>query len=144
MLIGSKIPSNWIFRHFNNIISNNYSNNNNNNNNNEWITQSLSCWPKIPRGSRNNAIVCVVNFHRDFVVGTHRDLFKGQTNRGLTYWPNNSEDTPLVKREEGSEIIRSSKGCGRKLEVRNVYEIGSCAKCYKTFFLRNLGIFVIS
>ncbi len=31
---------------------------------------------------------------------THSNFFKGQTDRGLFYWPNHSGETPLSKLEE--------------------------------------------
>ncbi len=40
------------------------------------------------------------HYSQDFVANPHSDFFKGQTERGLFYWPNHSEKTQQAKQEK--------------------------------------------
>ncbi len=62
------------------------------------IGRGLSCWSIIPHRSPTISEI-KVNFHQDFVASMHRDLFQGQMDRGLFYWPNLSGETQLSNKE---------------------------------------------
>jgi hypothetical protein len=50
-----------------------------------------------------NAHTIVANFNQDFGANRHSNLFQGQTNRILIYWPNHTGETRLSKQEEAEE-----------------------------------------
>jgi hypothetical protein len=43
----------------------------------------------------------VINFLQDFVASTHSSFLLGQTDRGLTHWPDHLGETWLFKQGEG-------------------------------------------
>jgi hypothetical protein len=56
----------------------------------------------------NNQQNIVINYHQDFVASMHTDFFKGQTDRGLFFWPNHSLETRLSKQEEEATGIHKT------------------------------------
>jgi len=48
----------------------------------------------------NSQTTIVVNFHQDFMDSKQSNIFKGQMDRGLIYWPNQSGETRLPNQEE--------------------------------------------
>ncbi len=52
---------------------------------------------KNPLWIANNKQKIVINFHLDFMAGTHSDFTQGLLSSGLFYWPNHSGETRLSK-----------------------------------------------